>query len=404
MMSITSTLSTGLAVCQLVSRSAGQLSYTVPVNLAPYAKRDLDTEGRRHPESSHPYRTDYQRDRDRIIHTKAFRRLEQKTQVFDPGHCDHFRNRLTHTLEVSQIARTVGGALRLNTDLCEVLALSHDIGHPPFSHEGEKALGRIMSGFGSGFEHNLHALRIVEYFEEKYPAFPGLNLTFEVREGIIKHSRDYTSDCRPYLDISAYRLGEKPPLEAQLIDVVDEIAYNSADLDDGYDSGLLSLDDLIGNVALFRELYEKVELEYPTAPEKLKVDETVRRIINCLATDLIRTTQARLEEHRISTVEQVRACEERLPALSPEIGVKNAELKAFLQVHLYEHAELRQAREQVQSVIEELFRHYLQHPARLPESHYERIGDQAAHQVVCDYIAGMTDSFARTSFNRELGG
>lgn len=374
------------------------------VNLAPYATRDEDTEGRKYPEPRHPYRTDYQRDRDRIIHTKAFRRLEQKTQVFEPGYCDHFRNRLTHSLEVSQIARTVGGALRLNTDLCEVLALSHDIGHPPFSHEGEKALGRIMAGFGSGFEHNLHALRIVEYFEEKYPAFPGLNLTFEVREGIIKHSRDYASDCTTYLDIRAYRLGERPPLEAQLIDVVDEIAYNSADLDDGYDSGLLLLDDLLNKVSLFGELYAKAAREYPTAPEKLKVDETVRRIINCLATDLIRSTEGRLVERGISTLDQVRACEERLPALSSEIAGKNSELKAFLQVHLYEHPELKQAREQVQSMIEELFQHYLHNPGRLPASHYERIGDQAAHQVVCDYIAGMTDSFARSSFNRELGG
>ena len=261
--------------------------------LTGYAMTDDQTEGRRFAEPPHPYRSQYQRDRDRVIHTKAFRRLEQKTQVFDPGYCDHFRNRLTHTLEVSQIARTVSAALGLNTELCEVLALSHDIGHPPFSHEGEKVLHRIMRAHGAGFEHNLHALRIVEYFEEKYVSFPGLNLTFEVREGIIKHSRDYPFGYRTYVDISEYRLGERPPLEAQLIDLVDEIAYNSADLDDGYESGLLNLEDILANVQLFRSIYGRIGERHPNAPEKLKVSETVRALINTLATSLIHFTGQR---------------------------------------------------------------------------------------------------------------
>ncbi|MEE8584565.1 MAG: dNTP triphosphohydrolase, partial [Acidobacteriota bacterium] len=216
---------------------------------------DQATQGRRHPEKPHPYRTEYQRDRDRIIHSKAFRRLENKTQVFGPEYSDHFRNRLTHTLEVTQIARTISQALGLNTDLVEALALSHDIGHPPFSHEGESALDAIMRHCGAGFDHNLHALTIVEDFEEKYASFRGLNLTFEVREGIIKHSRDYDGSEDLYLDIRDYRMGQRPPLEAQLIDLADEVAYNSADLDDGFDSGLLNLPQLLEGSRLFRQLY-----------------------------------------------------------------------------------------------------------------------------------------------------
>jgi len=359
---------------------------------------DRHTEGRRYPEPRHIYRSDYQRDRDRVIHTKAFRRLEQKTQVFDPGYCDHFRNRLTHTLEVSQIARTVGAALRLNTDLCEVLALSHDIGHPPFSHEGEKVLDRMMRKHGLGFEHNLHALRIVEYFEEKYVSFPGLNLTFEVREGIVKHSRDYPAGYKTYVDLEEYRLGERPPLEAQLIDLVDEIAYNSADLDDGYDSGLLNLDQILEHVSLFRQLYLKLEERYPHALEKRKVSETVRTLINTLASSLIRHTQSRIKELGITSVSDVRQCDERLPGFEPEVAKWNLELKLFLREHLYNHATLKKGRLDVQRVIETLFCHYLEKPQTLPVSHYKRIDEQELCRVVCDYIAGMTDTFARAKY------
>src|SRR6201993_2994491 len=210
--------------------------------LADYAVRVEKSRGRRHPEPQHPYRNDFQRDRDRVIHARAFRRLEAKTQVFTRRYSDHFRNRLTHTLEVAQIARTVAGALGLNVDLVEALALVHDIGHPPFGHSGEKALDAAMREHGLGFDHNLHALRIVEDFEQRYAAFRGLNLTFEVREGIIKHSRDY--DAADFPELAEYWLDKRPPLEAQLIDLTDEIAYNSADLDDGYEARLLSLYDI----------------------------------------------------------------------------------------------------------------------------------------------------------------
>src|ERR1700680_99131 len=224
--------------------------------------------GRRWPEPKHPYRGEYARDRDRVIHARAFRRLEAKTQVFTTRYSDHFRNRLTHTLEVAQIARTVAEALGLNTDLAEALALVHDIGHPPFGHAGERKLDELLRPFGDRFDHNLQALRIVEQFEQRYLDFPGLNLTFEVREGIVKHSRDY--DAAQYPELSEYSLDERPPIEAQLIDFVDEIAYNTADLDDGYESKVLDIGMICAEVPLFARFYEDVERGHPQGLEKLK--------------------------------------------------------------------------------------------------------------------------------------
>src|SRR5271154_420822 len=230
----------------------------------PFASYAMDvrlTRGRRYPEIQHAYRNDYARDRDRVVHSRAFRRLEAKTQVFSTRFSDHFRNRLTHPLEVAQIARTVAGALQLNEDLAEALALVHDIGHPPFGHAGEKLLDAKMREHGERFDHNLHALRIVEQFEQRYLDFPGLNLTFEVREGIIKHSRDYSAADFPQL--AEYLLDERPPLEAQLIDLVDEIAYNTADLDDAFEARLLDLDLLRAEVPIFNEAYAEIDSRYP---------------------------------------------------------------------------------------------------------------------------------------------
>src|ERR1700756_276819 len=229
--------------------------------LATHAVRVENSRGRRHPEPQHPYRNDFQRDRDRVIHSRAFRRLEAKTQVFTRRYSDHFRNRLTHTIEVAQIARTVAAQLGLNVDLVEALALVHDVGHPPFGHAGEKALDAAMRRHGLFFDHNLHALRIVEDFELRYAAFRGLNLTFEVREGIIKHSRDYSADEHP--ELAEYVLDQRPPLEAQLIDLTDEIAYNSADLDDGYEALLLSLDEIREGVPVFERFFREVIQIYP---------------------------------------------------------------------------------------------------------------------------------------------
>src|SRR5271170_2283383 len=275
-----------------------------PAPLASYAMDVRRSRGRRFPEPRHPYRDDYARDRDRVIHSRAFRRLEAKTQVFTTRYSDHFRNRLTHTIEVSQIARTVAGALHANTELTEALALVHDIGHPPFGHAGEDQLDELMRPHGGRFNHNLHALRIVEHFEQRYLDFPGLNLTFEVREGIIKHSRDYAAGQLPELE--EYLLELRPPLEAQLIDSVDEIAYNTADLDDAREADLLDLDALCGEVPLFAEANAQVDAQYPAIPEaargdreplkidkikfdKLKLNEALKRVLNFLATDLIET-------------------------------------------------------------------------------------------------------------------
>src|SRR5438105_7428632 len=236
--------------------------------------------GRRYPEPDHPYRNPFQRDRDRIVHARAFRRLEAKTQVFTPGLSDHFRTRLTHTIEVAQVARTLAGVLQLDEDLTEALALAHDIGHPPFAHAGEEELNRQMRRFGEGFDHNLHALRIVESFEQRYARFPGLNLTFEVREGIVKHSRDFGPGEAPELD--AYLPGVRPVLEAQLIDLADEVAYNTADLDDAWAAGLLAAEDVAACVPQYQAIHEAVETQFPGASERERFHEGLRQLMDVL--------------------------------------------------------------------------------------------------------------------------
>src|SRR5664279_659931 len=256
--------------------------------LADFAVRVEQSRGRRHPEPVHPYRNDFQRDRDRVVHARAFRRLEAKTQVFTRRYSDHFRNRLTHTIEVAQISRTIAAQLGLNTDLVEALALVHDLGHPPFGHSGEKALDTAMRQHGLSFDHNLHALRIVEDFELRYASFRGLNLTFEVREGIIKHSHDY--DPKDHRELAEYLLDQRPPLEAQLIDLTDEIAYNTADMDDGFEAGILTVAQIREGVPAFERAYAEVERRYPQAIEKLKFNESVKRFFNRLVTDLMENT------------------------------------------------------------------------------------------------------------------
>src|SRR5205823_4081437 len=292
--------------------------------LAPYAVSG--SLGRRHPEPPHPYRNDFQRDRDRVIHSRAFRRLEAKTQVFTGRFSDHFRNRLTHTLEVAQISRTIAAQLRLNVDLVETLALVHDIGHPPFGHAGEKTLDSAMRRHGLFFDHNLHALRIVEDFEQRYAAFRGLNLTFEVREGIIKHSRDYNPNEFP--ELAEYWLEKRPPLEAQLIDATDELAYNTADLDDGY-ARLLTLEQIKENVPVFARFFEEVKKLYPDAPKKLQFNEVLRRILDRWVSDLIQNTQAQIDMVAKPgiTLDQIRACPRRLVGLSPQVQAERAETK-----------------------------------------------------------------------------
>jgi len=369
--------------------------------LAGYAMHVRNSAGRHYAEPSHPYRTEYERDRDRIIHSRAFRRLEDKTQVFTARYSDHFRNRLTHTLEVAQISRTVAHALRLNSDLVEALALVHDVGHPPFGHAGEEVLNRLMRRCDDQFDHNLHALRIVEKFEQKYVAFPGLNLTFEVREGIIKHSRDY--DPRRYPELCEYRLGDRPPLEAQLIDVADELAYNCADLDDGYEAKLLNLDQIREGVPLFNELYRPIDRRHPAAQEKLKFNEALKRLLDTLVTDLIDGTRERLRKLKPRSVEQVRSHPYRLTELSPRMNRENKRLKRFLYENLYSHPEVSAERSKITERVEKLFEYFLAHPQRLPPSYFEKTEQEPVHRVVCDYIAGMTDNYLLEQYRKHLG-
>jgi dGTPase len=369
--------------------------------LADYAVRVEHSRGRRHPEPAHPYRDDFQRDRDRIIHARAFRRLEAKTQVFTRRYSDHFRNRLTHTIEVAQISRTIAAQLGLNVDLVETLALVHDIGHPPFGHAGEKALDQAMREHGLLFDHNLHALRIVEDFELRYAAFRGLNLTFEVREGIIKHSRDYPPEKFP--ELAEYLLDERPPLEAQLIDLTDEIAYNTADLDDGYEAHLLSLDGIRAGVPIFERFYAEAERQYPAAPGKLKFNEALKRMLDRLVTDLIRNTQARTAAHGIRTLEDVRNCKERVAAFSPEAERERRQAKEFLCNNLYFSPVLEPEKQDAERVIGDLFAHWIRRPSDLPPSYRDQAKDQPLARIVCDYIAGMTDNFIFEQHERFCG-
>lgn len=361
------------------------------------------TLGRRYPESPHPYRNDYARDRDRVIHSRAFRRLEAKTQVFTTRYSDHFRNRLTHTLEVTQIARTVAGVLGLNTDLAEALALVHDIGHPPFGHAGEKQLDKRMREFGGRFNHNLHALRIVEQFEQRYLDFPGLNLTFEVREGIIKHSRDYSP--KEFPELAEYRLDERPPLESQLIDLVDEIAYNTADLDDAFEAHLLDLGQVREEVPLFGRHFEELERSHPQGREKLKFNEALKRVLDALATDLIEATRARAEKTGAKSVADIRRLSIRLAGFSPAVAEENAALKRFLFARVYSQPAIAEDRDRSVAALDALFSYFLAHPEKMPPFYAQEVTEGAApvHRVVCDYIAGMTDHFLLRQCRELLG-
>jgi dGTPase len=338
--------------------------------------------GRRYPEPPHPYRNDFQRDRDRVLHSRAFRRLENKTQVFAPGLSDHFRNRLTHTIEVAQIARTVAGVLGLDEELTEALALAHDIGHPPFGHAGEAELDRLMRKFGDRFDHNLQALRIVEAFENPYPRFPGLNLTFEVREGIVKHSSDRTPE--------EYLPELRPPLEAQLIDLCDEIAYNSADLDDGYVAGLVTL-DAAREVEKFRELEDTAEFQFPGASERVRAQEVVRGLINWLVSGLIEGTMDAAAG--IPDCEEVRRQPVRLACFTEATAAGSMELKRLLRRTVYQSEQLAEARRESTWLIEALFDVFLRDPNLLPANYLEESVDEPPHRRVCDYIAGMTDRY-----------
>ncbi len=375
--------------------------------LADYAVRVEHSRGRRHPEPPHPYRNDFQRDRDRVVHARAFRRLEAKTQVFTRRYSDHFRNRLTHTIEVAQISRTIAAQLGLNPDLVEALALVHDLGHPPFGHSGEKALDAAMRLHGLSFDHNLHALRIVEDFELRYASFRGLNLTFEVREGIIKHSHDY--DVRDYPELAEYLLDQRPPLEAQLIDLTDEIAYNTADLDDGYEAHLLTVEQIADGVDLFTRHYNEAKKRYPNVAGKLVFNEALKSIFDGFVGDLITNTAQRAQAAGVHSLEDVRRHPERLAAFSPPVEAGRRQLKEFLHENLYYSPALAAEKEDAERITGELFAHWMEEPDDLPRNYREKAEKDRAKdkdplpRVICDYIAGMTDPFIYQQYEKYCG-
>ncbi len=367
----------------------------LPAGIAVCGGAESELASRVHAQPPHPYRTPFARDTARVLHARAFRRLAGKTQVFTrlpaEGLSDHFRSRLTHTLEVTQISRTVAAALGLNAELAEALALAHDIGHPPFGHAGEKALDRALRTHGLSFDHNLHALRIVTWFEERYPGFRGLNLTLAVREGIVKHSRDYSVADHP--ELAEYFLDEFPPLEAQLIDLADEIAYLTADLDDGLDSGILVLDQAREASPLFRELHDAALARYPKAAGKLVVYETLRRVLNAFVSDLICEVRVRVNVIGTTTLNEIRRAPQRLAALSTPMEGERLAIKKFLYASLYNSPGQEHEHERAEEVVAQLFAILMADPGLMPEDHQAQIPTEGLARTVADYIAGMTDRY-----------
>ncbi len=365
-------------------------------DLASYATRSLESRGRRHREEFKDLRSAFARDRDRIIHCAAFRRLEYKTQVFVNHEGDYYRTRLTHSLEVAQIARGIARRLLLNEDLVEALALAHDLGHTPFGHTGEEVLNRLMENFG-GFEHNRQSLRIVETLEERYPTFNGLNLSWETREGIIKHSSEY--DQAATADLVDYCPGERPSLEAQLIDLADEIAYNNHDIDDGLKAGHIKLAEL-AEAELWQETFVLVGQKYPLLDEERHIFQTISHLIGRLIHDVVTTTLANIEAHGIDSVSRVRLHSARLVAFSEEIDQKNRQLKGFLFKNLYRHYRVERMRVKAERFLSMIFDSYITNPTLLPRSYQDRFELYGKERVICDFLAGMTDRYALEEYRR----
>ncbi len=366
----------------------------MPTNLhacGVFGDEEVSLSLRAYPAPQSEDRSPFERDRDRIVQSRAFRRLAGKTQVFTSRASDHFRSRLTHTIEVAQVARQVAGALGLNVDLAETLALVHDIGHPPFGHAGERALDECLKRHGLRFDHNLHALRIVERFEQRYAGHRGLNLTLAVREGIIKHSRDYMAAEHP--ELAEYLLDRRPPLEAQLIDLADEIAYLTADLDDGLESGLLDIRHMCEHIGILRRSYEGVERAHPGAMEKYVFHDALQAMQKQLVLDLIETTIANAQAMGVQSLADVRNAGRRLAELSPGAEADRREEKRYLYETLYTCAELDREHNKAAEVVTELFEFWVAEPEQLPESYFAEIESEGLARVVADYIAGMTDNF-----------
>jgi dGTPase len=352
------------------------------------------------PEHAHPYRSPFVRDIGRILHAKAFRRLAGKTQVFTrrAAESDHSRSRLTHTLEVAQIARTMASTLGLNASLAEALALVHDIGHPPFGHAGEHALDQALRAHNQAFDHNLHALRIVTSFEERYAAFRGLNLTLGVREGIIKHSRDYPSDRYP--ELNEYFLDQLPPLEAQLIDLADEIAYLTADLEDGLGAGILDLAHVEHHVPLFESHYTKAKDEFPAAEPRLLSNEALKQMLNALVTDLMQETARQVRGLDIHTLHELRHAPHRVAQLSPEMEDHRRQAKTYLYANLYQSQALETEHAHADHIVQTLFNAWTEDPEQLPPDHQARIPEEGVARTVADYIAGMTDAYIEQAWQK----
>ncbi len=355
--------------------------------LAPYAQCSAATRGRVHAEDEHAYRTAFARDRDRIVHSRAFRRLQYKTQVFVPHEGDHYRNRLSHTLEGSQIARTLARTLRLNENLAEAIVLAHDLGHTPFGHAGERVLDEVMTDDG-GFDHNRQTLRIVDWLEDRYPDFRGLNLTWETREGILKHGSRWTHP------VSVPEIGHQPSLEAQLADLADEIAYLNHDLDDGLRSGLLQAGQL-SEVALWAEMRERVAVRFDESIDPAAQDaQVIVALINHLVTDLIETTGHALDRALPATADAVRETQGRFVKYSTETGNLKRQLKEFLYDSLYQHPAVAEVSARSAEAIAGLFKYYRDAPRELPDHVVARLPEEGEARAIADYIAGMTDRFA----------
>ncbi len=363
-----------------------ELEKTEMQNLVPYAQKSCESKGKQYPETEHPYRTSFQRDRDRVIHSSAFRRLQYKTQVFVNHEGDYYRTRITHTMEVAQIARSIAVSLGLNQDLTEAIALAHDLGHTPFGHSGEKVLNEIMKKDG-GFEHNAQSYRIVSQLEDKYPSFKGLNLSFEVLEGVDKHRTRYD---RPNTDH-----GDQYTLEAQIVDLADEIAYTSHDIDDGLTSGLLEFEGL-SDIPFWKRNFEKVKERYPGLNKEKMKYQVVREMINEQVTDLLTETVNRIQRFGINSVASVRHCPEELAALSPAFKQQHLEMKKYLYQNMYRHYRVTRMESKANKVIQDLFKLYEENPDILPNNTRGKIKSKQdpLRRIICDYIAGMTDRFA----------
>ncbi len=378
-------------------KTAGRLS-------PPYAVDECSSRGRLKPEPRDEFRSEFQRDRDRIVHSAAFRRLEYKTQVFVNHEGDMFRTRLTHSIEVAQIARTIARGLQLNEDLTEAIALAHDLGHTPFGHAGQDALNECMRDYG-GFEHNLQSLRIVDLLEEKYAQFDGLNLTFETREGILKHCSK--KNARGLGELGRrFIQGGQPSLEAQIANLADEIAYNNHDLDDALRAGLLQVEDL-SQVSSFDERNQEVNEKWPGLPHRRVVHEIIRRMINHLVTDVLTTSKSAIDALDPKSVDDVRACGVPIVSFSDSMRDRHLELKRFLRQHVYRHYRVHRMTAKAKRVVSELFHSFMQDSRLLPPDARARVydlersmGENGRARVVADYIAGMTDRFAIAEHGR----